>query len=407
MSKEKHRIELHIDSLAAGGDGVGRSSEGRVTFVPGAAPGDKVLVELMQEKKQFARGRIIKLLQASEERREPRCKFAKNGRCGGCQWQHVSERAQGEAKSAMIAKSLRHAISRGVNVHPLQNPCTPYKWRRRTRLSFWASKDKRFLGFYPPKSRFITDIAQCPQLEEGLQEALGLVRQHLLPGLRGRGEVEILLGTEGRSHVVVHGQVATQAMRDLEAEPAIAGVKSDDVVVGETSVELEGGIQTGADQFAQASRAGNEALCECVAQAVGSLAGMHLLELFAGRGNFTRLFAEAARVVAVEVAGVASMPNVEWLQSDAKHALASLGQAKERFDVVVLDPPRTGAKEELAGIAALSPQKIVYISCDPATLARDIEQLHELGYEARDVFPLDLMPQTSHVEMVAVLTRRA
>ncbi len=406
MNKRKRRLKLTIDSLAAGGDGVGRDEEGRVTFVPLAVPGDEVLVELLQDRKQFARGKIVELLKASENRAEPKCSLFRKGLCGGCQWQQVQAEGQAAAKLEIVDNGLRRAIERGLTREPLLEPCSPYGWRRRARLSYWAGEGKRLIGFYPAKSKHITDVAECPQLEEKLQEALGLVRTHLLPSLRHRGEIELLLAEDGRVHVAIHGTVAPQGVKTLAKEASIAGVRNGKNLHGEARVELEGGVMGSADGFAQASRAGNLALCTLVEAAVGDLAGKKVLELYAGTGNFTRLLSAAKRVVAVDTARPPKeRGEVEWRQADVVDTLEAMAAAKERFDLVLLDPPRSGAKEAIAGIAALEPQTILYVSCDVATLSRDVESLCELGYTAESAQPVDLMPQTSHVEVVLTLRR--
>jgi 23S rRNA (uracil1939-C5)-methyltransferase len=408
MNKRRRRLKLTIDSLAAGGDGVARDEEGRVTFVPQATPGDVVLVELLQDRKQFARGKIVELIEASPHRTDPPCKLFRQGLCGGCQWQQVDASTQRAAKEEIVDNGLRRAIERGMTRSELRQPCEPYGWRRRARLSYWAGAGKRFIGFYPPKSKQITDVDECPQLDPKLQAGLALVRKHLLPALRHRGEIELLLGEDGRCHVAVHGTVAPQGLQALAAEASIAGVRNGKNLHGDAAVELEGGILASADGFAQASRAGNLALCELVEAAVGELAGKEVLELFAGSGNFTRLLGSAKRVVAVELAPVAAaLENVDWREAEVVESLDKMVAAKEHFDLVLLDPPRSGAREAMAGIAALSPDTIVYVSCDVATLSRDVEELHALGYQAESASPVDLMPQTSHVEVVAVLRKGA
>lgn len=408
MNKRRRRLKLTIDSLAAGGDGVGRDEEGRVTFVPQTAPGDVVLVELLQDRKQFARGKVVELLEPSTHRQEPRCKLFSAGQCGGCQWQQVDRATQRAAKEEIVDNGLRRAVERGMSRAALQDPCSPYGWRRRARLSYWAGGGKRLIGFYPPKSKHISDVSECPQLDPTLQSALDVVRKHLLPALRHRGEIELLLAEDGRCHVAVHGTVAPKGLESLANEDGIAGVRNGKNLHGAASVELEGGVLGSAEGFAQASRAGNLALCKTVAEAMGDLAGKEVLELYAGSGNFTRLLADAKRAVAVEVTPVGATPNgVDWREAEVVESLQAMVADKEHFDLVLLDPPRSGAREAIEGIAALSPQTIIYVSCDVATLSRDVEVLHELGYRAESAQPVDLMPQTSHVEIVLVLRRDA
>jgi 23S rRNA (uracil1939-C5)-methyltransferase len=152
-------------------------------------------------------------------------------------------------------------------------------------------------------------------------------------------------------------------------------------------------------------------LCDEVVKALGSVAGQRVLELYAGAGNFTRLLTDAREVVAVESAAVpdasATASNVRWVRADAAEYCQEQAAHGEAFDVVLLDPPRSGAREVMESIAAFKPSRVVYVSCDVATLSRDVEALAELGYRASRAQPIDLMPQTAQVEIVLVLERDA
>jgi 23S rRNA (uracil1939-C5)-methyltransferase len=170
-------------------------------------------------------------------------------------------------------------------------------------------------------------------------------------------------------------------------------------------VELEAELNTSADRFAQASESGNKALVAAVDRAVTPRKQARILELFAGQGNFTHVLArDAARVVAVDVAPGSGGERIEWRSGRAEEVTAKLLRAGERFDWAVLDPPRTGARELVAPLAELAPTHILYVSCDPASLARDLEALVERGYRAVRALVFDLMPQTAHLELLAVLT---
>ncbi len=263
------------------------------------------------------------------------------------------------------------------------------------------------IGFFPlGENKKITDIVECPQLEVGLQSALTEVRKHLLPGLSARGEVSMLLASNGQCHVSIHGSATRKSVQALANVECIAGVTHGPRTIGESAVTLEGDIRCAADSFAQASALGNQALCEAVKSAMGSVADLRVLELYAGTGNFTRLLNEASEVVAIESGTVGQdAPNVTWQKADATEYCQTLASKGECFDVVLLDPPRSGAREVMPHIVQLGPKRIVYVSCDVATLARDIAMLGEHGYLAKSAQPIDLMPQTSQVEVVMLLER--
>ncbi len=406
MSKRRRRVEVVVESLAAGGDGVARDADGRVTFVPRAAPGDRLLVSLVKEKKQFARGVIAKVLEASPLRVEPSCELFKAGTCGGCQWQHIGAQAAREAKEEIARTGLRRAIARGAEVRELVEPCAALGWRRRARFSFWAG-DPRVLGFFAPGTKKITDVEQCPQLTRGLNAALAAIREHLLPGLSARGEIHVIAGEEGLCHVTVQGTASPKAIAALAAQPCIAGVLHGTRSTGEVAVALEGGVFVAGHGFAQASKEGNLALRAAVESALGDVGGARVLELYAGAGNFTASLGSAASVVAVESASTPKdvSDHVQWIEADAKDAVESLLAEGDSFDVVLLDPPRSGARDVASLLPDLAPRRIVYVSCDVATLARDLETLAEGGYRTAYTQPIDLMPQTAQLEVVAVLER--
>lgn len=401
-----NELELTIDELAAGGDGVGRDASGRVTFVPGTAPGDRVRVALVDERKSFARGTVRELISPSADRVEPRCGFFAERSCGGCQWQHVAIEAQGRAKQAVVVSALRKL---SVEVAPLMAPVPAYQWRRRARLHWWVRPrraERALIGFYAPRSERVTDIDECPQLLPALGAALTVVRAELAASLTGRGEIDLLAGAGGDVVLRVRGPCEPAAVERLVGKPPIVGAALGKRRFGEARVELEGGVQVFASQFAQASAPGNEQLRALVADACGDVTDQRVLELFAGGGNFTSLFAAAAELVAVDNQALPPLQAPHRTRrGDAAEITRRLAQKQRRFDLVVLDPPRLGARNAMEPIAKLGPGRIVYVSCNPATLARDAAILVENGYAPVSAQAVDLMPQTAHVEVVMVLEK--
>jgi len=403
-------LELTIDSLAAGGDAVGRAGDGRVVFVPYAAPGDRVRARVVESKRQYARAELISVASASPERVEPPCPLFRERTCGGCAWQHVAHPAQARAKHAIAASALRRPIARGLDLLPIEAPVEPYGWRRRARLH-WdrpASSPSALIGFVAPRSHRLTRVDACPQLEPALEGALEPLHRVLGPGLFQRGEIDLLASPSGDVQVAVRGPCQRGAAEALLGQGGVVGVILGRHVFGESALEIEPGQWGQADRFAQASRAGNRALLAAVDRAAGPRAGARVLELHAGSGNLTRVLADgAAGVLAVDgrPGRPSAEPNVVWRTGEVAEVADQLAAAGERFDLVALDPPREGARSLCQSIAALGPRRIVYVSCDPATLARDLDQLAELGYAARWAQPIDLMPQTAHIEVVVALDR--
>ncbi|MBV8762164.1 MAG: class I SAM-dependent RNA methyltransferase [Deltaproteobacteria bacterium] len=379
-----------MTALAAGGDGVARD-EGRVTFVPRTAPGDRVRVRLTKETKSFARGEVVEIVEASPDRVAPPCPHFTRG-CGGCAWQHVARPAQLAAKQAIVAGALRKLA---VPIEPVADPCPPLGWRRRARFHIAGGR----VGLYREGTREVLPIDSCPQLVPALDAAYRAVVAASPPD----GELTLVLGHKGE--VVVGVERPWKLAEKLVGKAGIVGVVAGEASVGRPRIEIEPGLQGGPAEFAQASAEGNAALIALARGALGEPPPVDhkgesrgfLLELHAGSGNLTRAFrADGWRVTTSDIT-----PGADLL-GPADEVLA---RVTGPFDAIVLDPPRTGAAEAVPGILAQRPWVIVYVSCDPATLARDAERLIAGGYRAERAWPLDLMPQTAHVEVVLRLTR--
>jgi len=382
-------VELEIASLAAGGDGVARDASGRVTFVPRTAPGDRVRARIVQQTKSFARAELVEIVTPGASRVEPACAHFTAG-CGGCQWLHVSRAEQLAAKQAIVAGALRKLD--GLAVHPIADPAPALGWRRRARFHVGGGA----VGLFQLATHRIVPLDHCPQLEPALDAVLALVGSATPPA----GELALLLGH--------HGDVAVGTSRPwggaarLVGKAAIRGLICGPDRHGDPVIEVEPGLWGSPWDFAQASLAGNRALIAQAREATGPGPGT-LLELYAGAGNLTRgLVEDGWQVTASDLVAPARPVGATYLAGPAEDIVAQLTGP---FDAVVLDPPRTGAAEAIDGIVRLAPRVITYVSCDPATLARDAARLVAAGYRATDAWPIDLMPQTSHVEVVVRLVR--
>lgn len=377
---------LHIESLAAGGDGVARGADGRVVFVPATAPGDRVRVRIEKSRSSFARGRVVALLEPGPARVEARCPAF--GRCGGCAWQHVDYAAQLEAKRRILADALSRIGGIPLaDTPPFTGSPRPYGYRLRARLRVEGGR----VGYRLKASHALCAVDSCPVLLPELEARLGeLAARAPSPG----GDWE--LSAAG-------GQVRVAALSAGEGE----GHPLELEVAGER-LRFSTGV------FAQANALLLDVLVDRVVEAVG--AGEKLVELFAGVGLFTLPLARRfPDVVAVEGSRAAARDLGENLASagldgvrvlhrrveDADRDLAGL-----RPDVVLLDPPRVGlGAGGVELLARLDPGRVVYLSCDPATLARDLKALRGHGYGLVRVEGFDLFPQTPHVEALAVLER--
>lgn len=378
-------MKLALDSLAAGGDAVGRDDNGRVTFVPLGVPGDVVEVRLTKQTRSFARGELVAIATPSPERVEPPCPSFEAG-CGGCQWQMASRRAQLAAKQDIVANALRRVVDQPDRIHPIIAPAPDLGWRRRARFHVERGR----IGLYRRGTNTLLPLASCPQLEPALDGVITELAERSRHAPLPDGEIVMVLGHRG--------EIVVGFERPWRAASTLVGVRGI-VGVGTTAIEIEPGLVGTPWDFAQASAAGNAALIALVRAAVGTGPGQ-LLELYAGAGNFTRGLVEDGWTVTPTDGAQPARPFPGFITGPADRVIATL---RGPYDAIVLDPPRAGAAEALDGILRLAPARIVYISCDPATLARDLERL---AYDVERVQPIDLMPQTSHVEVVVTLTRR-
>jgi 23S rRNA (uracil1939-C5)-methyltransferase len=417
-------VELRVRALAHGGDAIAHpeQAETRETwFVEGAIPGELVRVEALDANAKRRRGRVVEVVEPAAERVEPPCPHAEG--CGGCQWQHIDPEHQAEHKAEIVRGQLRRLPVEVKRVIP--SPAHA-GYRRRARLHYEVQDGKISLGFFGARSRSVVDVDRCLVLHPVLDAAFQKLRE-IVEVLPEKGEVHGL--TDGTRVVLGLGGVAPSSVRMAAAEDLL-----DDVLVGITlrggrsratagvaalAIDGDGGrlpIAATPFVFAQAQAEQNEALVQHVAKATAS-EGHKVLELFCGGGNLTRALAEgAAGVWAVDDDREAIGRLREMIQATDLKVRARRGASQtelqryarqgRKFDVVVVDPPRAGLGKEASKIVAkITRTRVVYVSCDPATLARDLEVLLSEGFRAVDVRIFDMMPMTAEVEIVAVLNR--
>jgi 23S rRNA (uracil1939-C5)-methyltransferase len=383
-------LELRIESLAKGGEGVGHAPDGRVVFVAFTAPGDLVRVAVAAHHERWLRGEVVELLEAGPGRTDPLCPVF--GACGGCDWQHLDSATQLEAKRQILADAVariaRLPLPERFSFRPSPSP---YGYRSRARV---AARRGR-VGFRRRHSHAVCATSRCPVLVPALDGPLAeLAARPPEP----TGEWELTAGSDERT------SRARVPVRDSGSHVEIE-------VLGEW-LHVSGG------SFLQANALLREPLAAAVVDAAGS--GGRCLELFAGAGLFTLPLARRfIRLLAVEshpgaVADLednlrtAALPDVEMLACPVEQAFEDDALAAFRPEVVVLDPPRAGLEPAARnGLARLGARRVVYVSCDPATLARDIGVLGDGGYALVALEGFDLFPQTAHVEALAVLEREA
>jgi 23S rRNA (uracil1939-C5)-methyltransferase len=393
-----------------------------VWFVPGALPGEVVTARALRDATRFFRGSLVEVLTPSPDRVPPPCALADE--CGGCGLQHADPAAQSRLKYRIVSEQLRALLPHAGIVAPTVMAGRALAYRRRAKLFYENGPGGLRLGFRVAGSHTLVDVPHCPVLEPVLDRALARVRG-LASVLPQRGNVLGLtdgtVAVLGLPGVFPTGAVREAAMAALGGELAgiVLRAGRERVVLGRGALACDGtetlpSVMLTPFSFAQAQRAGNEALVAHVRE-MAAARGRTVLELYCGAGNFTRALAKDARSVlaidddraaigALRRAAEAWDTPVDARHGNAVHALQRAAEAGRRFDVVVLDPPRSGLGIDASALLRdVVRDRVIYVSCEPATLARDLAAAVGRGLRLTQVAIFDLMPMTAEVEVVAVL----
>ncbi len=383
-------FEVEIERLLPGGVGLAHA-EGLTLFVSLAAPGDLVRVKVDRVQGNVGFASIVEILRPSPVRVEPPCPYF--GLCGGCDFQQLTYEAQLEAKVEIIRDCL-HRIAHIDG--PLDIPIvgSPKEWHYRARAMWQVDSTRRKLGYFVRGSRDVCDVEYCAVLTPPLQQTLESVRSEInsgapTPQLR---DIEVVAGDDG-----------------ISLSPQLAGFETREV----TRVVRDEIYHFSAEAFFQIN---HELLPQLIGEAVGEKRGKIAIDLYCGVGLFTlplaRRFDEVVAVEANELATNFAWRNLESAGFDNTELVTlDVGEwlqhyrSFEPIDVLLLDPPRTGAENRvIKGIIGVRPDRIVYVSCDPATLARDLKKLMAAGYSFDSIKAFDMFPQTHHVETVVHLS---
>lgn len=392
------KVELFVDRLAKSGDGVA-SYEGRTVFVEGALPGERVSALLHEGK--VLRADLLAVLQASPSRRPPPCPLA--DRCGGCSWLHLEEGAQRAAKEEIVTSTLEHlgGIERAAYTL-LPTVFGPHALAYRRRAAMHPVEGG--LGFNGRRSHTRVRVDACPAMVAELSALIPQIVAALGSALKELDEVR-LLEQGGKRAVSLHVRGAVRPGLRTRAEALLKGVEGVALVAPGAPVVVLGDRALRADAFAQANEEVNARLVSAAAAAL-QCDSKTVLELYAGAGNFTRALGAARAVTAVEVAPVsAALANTRWVRGDVEKVVKGLLKEGARFERLLLDPPRAGAAGVGSWAASFGVSRVVYVACDPASLARDAADLRAKGFRPETLQLFDMFPQTHHVEAVMGFAR--
>ncbi len=415
-------MRCYIDGITHIGEGVARI-EGKATFIPFAIPGETVEVEITEEKKKFRRARLTEIKDGSEDRITPLCPHYYE--CGGCAYQHVSYPKQLELKHRVVQESINRIAKIDLEVNPVLGMDEPWRYRNKVEWHVDRINGQLKMGYYKNDSHRIIDISTCKLISEEM-ESLSLYIKARLEEFKLPDHCEIVIRQSSLNRklmIVFRGEGMDKLnISSLLDYPELNSIYSIDnefytLLHGEAYLQEEiNGVlyEISALSFFQVNSTQTSKLYELVTEYARAKRSNRVLDAYCGIGSISLLLAKTARkVLGVESYAPAikdatnnkyknKIFNCDFLTGPCEIIIPQL---IDEFDLVVLDPPRAGCTEDLIqAIAEISPKRIVYVSCNPATLARDLALFAKEGFETREIQPVDMFPQTSHVETIVLIT---
>jgi 23S rRNA (uracil1939-C5)-methyltransferase len=430
---------INIDKLAFGGSGFGRI-DGKACFVPYTAPGDVAEISISKDKRSYSEGVLNKLLKSSDSRIQPICPVF--GICGGCNWQHISYDEQCLQKDQIFADTLwRSARVDASRIKPVLRSSSPFNYRQRVQLKVSFAGGKLSLGFYRTASHHVVDLpGRCdiaiPALNNALDEVRSLLTSFGEPHevkqvdlvSSADGHVSLLfhyigddtdelsryLAASEKSLCTIHG-VAIKAGRNSSIRHIFGSERVAYAVPDSGGGEME--LYFSPDSFSQVNFAQNRVIIESIIDFCSSTAPSTILDLFCGNGNFSLPLAKISKKIvgyesfekSVSLAGYNALSNginhANYICRDSAEGVDAVAEAGEFFDLVIIDPPRAGADSIAGKLCKVAASHIIYISCDPPTLSRDLATLQKSGFEVMSIQPVDMFPQTYHLESITFLKK--
>jgi 23S rRNA (uracil1939-C5)-methyltransferase len=449
--EEKSRYKLIIQDLGEGGEGIGKV-DGFTIFIEGGIPYDKVLVEITKVKKKYALGRIIEIIKPSQYRIKPVCPVAKE--CGGCQTQHIDYAQQLEIKKNKVTSSIeRIGKLEDVLIHDVLGMDKPYNYRNKAQFPIGRENGRAIIGFYKKGTHEIVDIEGCPIQHEVNNEILnifkkfiddkklsiydsksgkGLMRHILTRVSYGTGDLMVVIVTNG-NQMPFKDEIINELIKNIPQIKSIVqniNTKKTNVILGRQCHTLYGQdkildyigdlkFEISPLSFFQVNPFQTKVLYDKTLEYANLTGNETVFDIYCGIGTISLSLAQKAKkVYGIEVieaaindakrnASLNKLNNTEFFVGKAEEVIPKLYKEGLRADVVVVDPPRKGCdRVVLETIAMMKPKRVVYVSCKPSTLARDLGILDELGYKTLEIQPVDMFSHTTHVETVCLIERK-
>ena len=417
------KVQIPIDSMAFKGYGVARI-HGKVVFVPYTVTGDRAWIEVVEEKKEYSMGRVVKIIEPSPWRVNPPCPYF--GNCGGCQWQHIDYPAQADLKKEILGDLLKR-LGRLKEIPSIGVVPSPKAYDYRIRIQLKVRG--KAMGYYQERSHRIVDVEHCPISHPLVNRIIQNLRDQL-DALSRMKEIEINISPEEERGIILfhpHSsdrRLGPLAKKLLQSDPILRGI----AIAGRGELTFFGDpleltipsyqdrnlqLRISPGSFSQVNLEQNQTLIQIVLQFSELNQEDKVLDLYAGVGNLTLPLAiRAKEALGIEENRMAvkdaqfnaernGIQNCHFIQGRVEHVLSNWERGTPHL--IILDPPRAGCKTILDQVVRLKPKKIIYVSCEPTTFARDLRLFSEKGYSLQRLSLIDMFPQTYHIEVVGLL----
>ena len=407
-------FEVTLEKLTYGGEAMGRLPDGRAVFVSFGLPGEQVRVELTEDKKNFARGKILEVLKASPNRISPKCKHFE--KCGGCYYQNLPYEKQLEAKTEILRDQLQR-IGKIENPPVAQIVPSPLEWNYRNHVQFHLTAEGK-VGFINAKGNSVLPIEECHLPEAGINTFWHDLQ---FESNKDVDRVSLRAGQDEELMVVLESESPETPELEIEADVSVVHLFDEHAVVlaGQDNLifnVLGKNFRVSAASFFQVNTKMAEKMVGHLISRLPVTASTTLLDVYCGVGLFSKFFAgKCQQVTGIETSESAcedfavnldEFDNVELYEGAAEEVLPGLAGRLDSSTYAIVDPPRAGIeKHALDAILSIKPQIIAYVSCDPSTLARDAARLINGGYRLVEVTPFDLFPQTYHIESISIFEK--
>ncbi len=416
-------MRCYVDGISHAGEGVARA-DGKATFIPFAIPGETVDVKIIEEKKNFQRAQLEKIITPSPDRIDPPCPYF--SQCGGCSYQHISYPRQLELKRQVVQDSLKRIGRIDIKVNPVVGMENPWQYRNKVEWHTGAESGQLTMGYYINDSRVLMGIDSCLLISREMQEYSQYIKEHL-DELKIPADCEVIVrqSSSNQEMMLIFIGTGTSEIdfakmlnyRELSSiysiDQGITRLHYGNQSLTEKINDLEYEISPLA--FFQVNHSQMIKMMEIIKDYAHLRAGDNVLDAYCGTGSIALALADKVhKVVGVESFKTSiknakrnafknNITNCKFIKGACEEIIPNL---EENFDVVILDPPRAGCKAELIqAVTDKSPRCIIYVSCNPATLARDLAIFNNAAYTVDQVQPIDMFPQTGHVETICLMSK--